>query len=79
MALIVGILVLLAIGLIFWPEKGLISLWVKSRQNLKRILIEDALKFIFYCEYKDYSCELHSIAGNLDLSSGKVTKIIDQL
>ena len=78
-ALLIGIFVLFVIVLIFWPKKGLVSLWTRNRLNTKRTLMEDTLKFIFDCEYKNQSCGFNSIAGNLNVSTSKATKIIDQL
>jgi len=46
--------------------------------NLK-VQLEDALKFIFDCEYKHIPCSLNSIAGNLSISAGKATTIIMHL
>ena len=67
-ALLLGIGVLILLGVILWPKKGLISLMNRGRLNTQRVLLEDALKFLFDCEYKNIPCSLHSIAGNLNIS-----------
>ena len=64
---------------IVWPQKGLISLINKMRMNTQRVLLEDALKFLFDCEYKNISCNLNSIAGNLHISTDKATKLLERL
>ena len=78
-ALIIGISVLLALGFLFWPGSGLIDQWGRSRLNTRSILLEDALEYIFDCEYKNRSCGLDSIAGNLHISPDKATRIVQHL
>jgi DtxR family Mn-dependent transcriptional regulator len=78
-ALLAGIGVIFFLGLIFWPNRGLIPKWIRSREYTTRILLEDALKFIFDCEYKSLPCGLHSIAGNLNISSDRATKLLNHL
>ncbi len=78
-ALLIGTIFLMLLAWLLWPRKELISLWSKRSQNMKRKLQEDALKFIFDCEYKHKSCGLHSISGNMNLSTNKAAKIITQL
>ncbi len=78
-ALIIGIIIMLVLGIFFWPGQGLIAQLGKSKQNTRRILLEDALKYIFDCEYKNRSCGLDSIAGNLHISPDKATRIVQHL
>jgi DtxR family Mn-dependent transcriptional regulator len=78
-ALIIGIVVLATVGLIFWPGKGLLSRRAYGRSNKMRVLLEDALKYIFDCEYKKRPCGLNGIAGNLHVSTDQATKIVDHL
>lgn len=77
--LIIGILVMLIFGLLFYPNKGIISVWKKSRYTNKKILIEDALKYLYNCEYNGINCSLNSIAGNLSISADEATDIIARL
>ena len=78
-ALLAGIGFLFILGLIFWPNRGIIPKWVRGREYSTRILLEDALKFIYDCEYKSMPCGLHSIAGNLNISSDRATKLLNHL
>jgi DtxR family Mn-dependent transcriptional regulator len=78
-ALLVGIIVLIILSLALLPGKGLFPRVIRWRLNNKRILLEDALKYIFDCAYKNYSCGLNSIAGNLNISADKATHIIEHL
>ena len=61
--LIIGILVILILILLFYPNKGIISVWKKSRYANKKVLIEDALKYLYNCEYNGINCTLNGIAG----------------
>lgn len=78
-SLLIGLGVLLVAGLIFWPRRGLISLWNRARLNTQRVRIEDALKFLFNCEYKNIACRLNSIAGNLNISVDKAAQLLGRL
>lgn len=77
--LIIGILVILILVLIFYPNKGIISVWKKSRYANKKVLIEDALKYLYNCEYNNSTCSLNGIAGNLSISADDATDIIARL
>lgn len=77
--LIIGIaVVLLALGL-FYPGSGIIGRWKKSRYSTKKVLIEDALKYLYNCEYNNTVCSLNGIAGNLSISADLATEIISKL
>lgn len=78
-SLIIGTVFLILLSWILWPRKGLISLWSKRSKNTKQKLQEDALKFIFDCEYKHKSCGLHTISGNMNISTNKAAKVLGQL
>jgi DtxR family Mn-dependent transcriptional regulator len=77
--LIIGILVILIFVLLIYPNKGILSVWKKSKYANKKILIEDALKYIYNCEYNNSSCSLNGIAGNLSISADDATDIIARL
>jgi len=77
--LIIGILVMLILVLLFYPNKGIMYVWKKSRYANKKILMEDALKYLYNCEYNNSSCSLNGIAGNLSISADDATDIIARL
>ncbi len=79
MLLITGILILTFFVLLFYPNKGIIAVWRKSRYANKKVLIEDALKFLYNCEYNNTRCSLNSIAGNLSISADAATDILTKL
>lgn len=70
---------LLVLSGLFWPDYGVIARIRGRRKKREKILKEDALKFLFDCEYKSQSCGLNSIAGNLHISTDKASKILEEL
>lgn len=77
--LVIGIIALLLIILLFYPGKGIIAVWRKSNYANKKVLIEDALKYLYNCEYNGINCTLNSVAGNLSISADDATDIISRL
>jgi len=61
--LLIGLLVLALPVWVFWPPKGLRAYFGRIRLNHQRVLLEDALKFRFDCEYKHKTCSLISVIG----------------
>jgi DtxR family Mn-dependent transcriptional regulator len=78
-ALLIGLLVLAVISLTFWPRIGLGARWKRWTQDTERVQIENALKHIYDCEYKNISCTIHSIAGNLSIKSDRAAKLVSRL
>ncbi len=70
---------ILLVGIIFFPEKGLYYRWKRALLSTERVLIEDALKHLYDCEYRQVNCTLQSIAGNLDISSDKAAELVERL
>ena len=77
--LVIGLLTLAALLWLFWPKKGGIALVKVLKQSNERVHLEDALKFMFDCEYKKLNCNINSIAGNLNISADKAGKLINRL
>jgi DtxR family transcriptional regulator, Mn-dependent transcriptional regulator len=78
-ALIIFGLVVMVISIIFFPKYGLYSRWNRNRRGMKRVLIEDALKHIFDCEYKNIFCTTESIAGSLLISTDEAAELLTRL
>ena len=68
----------LAVAL-FWPVRGLFWRGLRLLRSNERVLIEDALKHAYDCEYRKTPCTLHSLAGALSLSGGRVATLIARL
>ena len=77
--ILIGVVVLAILAWVFWPRVGLLALLARLRMNSLKVKLEDALKFLFDCEYKSTSCNLNSIAGNLNISTNKAAAILEQL
>jgi DtxR family Mn-dependent transcriptional regulator len=78
--IIILIIFLLAFLLwVFLPGKGIYYKIKKSKLNKERILLEDALKFIFDCEYKDNICTLESISDNLQIDTKDAEELVGRL
>lgn len=79
MLLIAGTIGVLIFILVFYPNKGIIAVLKKSNYANKKVLIEDALKYLYNCEYNNSTCSLNGIAGNLSISADEATDIISRL
>lgn len=77
--LIFGIALITLTLAIFYPRNGILARWKKSRYSTKKVLIEDALKYLYNCEYNNTICSLNGIAGNLSISADLATEIISKL
>ena len=77
--LIIGFIVLIFLTLLFYPDKGILATWKRSKYTNKKALIEDALKYLYNCEYNGINCTLNGIAGNLSISADDATDIISKL
>ncbi|MCW8805141.1 MAG: metal-dependent transcriptional regulator [Ignavibacteriaceae bacterium] len=63
----------------FLPEKGLVARMRRTKTISKRVLIEDALKHLYNCEYNSVSCTLDSVAGKLSISEDEAAELITKL
>jgi DtxR family Mn-dependent transcriptional regulator len=78
-ALLYFFLTLAGFALIFWPDKGIWFRIKKSLQNNQRVMMEDALKYIYDCERVGNRASIKSIAGTLAVNSDQVTGIVNRL
>lgn len=79
LTLIIGSGIILLAFISFFPEKGLIARMRRSKTISKRVLIEDALKHLYNCEYNNVSCTLNSVAGKLSISEDDAAELITKL
>jgi DtxR family Mn-dependent transcriptional regulator len=77
--LIIGFIAVILFFWFLWPKKGGLAIISRFSKNNKRVLLEDALKFIFDCEYNKMNCDVNSLAGNLNISADKSGDIIGSL
>ncbi len=78
-ALLTGTGLILILLIIFIPQKGIISRLRRNKSNEKKILIEDALKHLYSCEYNNVNCSIDSIAGRLSIASDDAAKLLANL
>lgn len=64
---------------IFWPEKGLVALLSRMKMNSQRVQLEDALKYLFDCEYRNTTCSMNGIAGNLNITGDQASRLLERL
>lgn len=74
-----GIIALVLLLWIFWPNRGLLAFFSSTKKNKQRVVLEDALKYIFDCEYRKNTCDMNSLAGNLNISGDKASRLLEHL
>ena len=77
--LLIGLVCLIVFFWFLWSKKGGLAFITKLSRNNKRALLEDALKFIFDCEYNKMNCDVNSIAGHLNITTDKAGRLINRL
>ena len=77
--LITGLVFMIFFLWLIWPKKGGIALLAKLEKNNTRVLVEDALKFIFDCEYNKTGCDVNGIAGHLNISTDRAGRLVNRL
>jgi DtxR family Mn-dependent transcriptional regulator len=77
--LLSGIAFVIILLWMLWPQKGGLALLLRIKKNNQRVLLEDALKYMFDCEYRNNNYDMNSIAGNLNISVDKASHLIQRL
>jgi DtxR family Mn-dependent transcriptional regulator len=72
-----GIAVITAV--LAWPRTGLVARLVHSSRVSERVLLEDALKHVYTCESIGRLCSIESVAGQLEISTGKAAALLARL
>ncbi len=75
--LIAGLLAGITV-LLFWPERGLVIRWRRSRRMNERMLAEDALKQIHKSEMLGQPATLDSVAGALQISRDRTAVLLER-
>ena len=75
-ALVIGTLFIALLLLFLWPKRGVLARWQLVGRSTSRVLVEDALKHVYDCEYKSVTSSLQSIAGALDISGDKAVRLV---
>lgn len=75
---IIGLL-LLGVGVLIWPQVGLVARWRRARDLAERSQREDVLKHLLKCEANGRQASLDSIAGALHISTGDAADLVQDL
>ena len=78
-ALGVFILVSAAALLVFWPGRGLLARWRKSRLMSERIVTEDALKHLHNFEMAGRRPTVESLAGALHVTVNEASSVLNTM
>jgi DtxR family Mn-dependent transcriptional regulator len=77
--LALGLLILLLLVLLFWPQQGLWARWRRMRRNTQRVLIEDALKHLYQVETRGERLTTQSLAGALQIHPNEAAGILTEM
>lgn len=79
LTLLIFFITVVVLFIFFRPGKGVIPRWRKIKTQTERVLVEDALKHLYDCEYNTVDCSLLSISGSLSISGDETAKLISRL
>ena len=77
--LIVAALAGMSAAALFWPRRGLVPKWLRGRRATERVLIEDALKHFYDCEYGRLRATTTSLAGALEIGRDRAAGLSGRL
>ncbi len=63
----------------FWPERGWCWRWARYRRLTRRVLMEDALKHLYHCEYDGLPPTLDSLSGALQIPRNRAADLASRL
>ncbi len=78
-SLMVAGVIAVALMVLFWAGNRLFRYWTRGIRVTSRVLLEDALKHLFDCEYNQHTCTIHSLSGALALSPSRATQLLEHL
>jgi len=77
---LLSVFTLLGVAFLFFrPNRGYFWYWQRAFQNTGRALIENALKYLYDCEYRQVPCTLQSLSGGLSIASARAIKLLSRL
>lgn len=79
LALLVFMILLGIAGVLFWPHLGLVPRLMRALRLTERVLLEDALKHVYTCESIGRTPTLESLAGQLEVSTGRAAHLLSRL
>lgn len=79
LALLIFATLVAAAAALFWPKRGILPRMARASRFTERVLLEDALKHVYTCESIGRVCMLESLAGQLEVSTGKAADLLSRL
>lgn len=79
LALLLAVLLVGTAVLFLWPVWGLYWRWKHVLRASDRVLLEDALKFLFDCEYRELTGTLQGLTGALRISDKRAVRLLQRL
>lgn len=73
-----GLLVIVT-AVVAWPRWGVLARLARMAHLSDAVLLEDALKHVYTCSSVGRPCSLESLAGQLELSTGKAAELLATL
>lgn len=67
------------LALLFWPEGGLFWRWQRARQMTERVLIEDALKYLYEAQIEGRRAGRADLVAALHISEGQATALLTKM
>lgn len=77
--ILVFLILLLLFVVVFFPEYGFRDRWKRYKTANQRVLLEDALKFIFDQEQQGHAVGVDALVGKLNISSKKSYELIEYM
>ena len=62
-----------------WPRRGLLAWLLRASRLNERVRLEDALKHVYMCERRNLACTLESLAGQVEVSTGRAADLLTHL
>jgi len=79
LALTFAVMAFLIIGLLFWLVQGYMARGRKARKSRSKILMEEALKYLFDCEQQGKICTTRILANALNITAEQSEQVILRL
>ena len=79
LTLLIGTGIILLAVISFFPRKGLFARIKHTKTLSKKVLIEDALKHLYHCEYGGIGCSIDSVAGKLSIPEDDAAELVAKL
>lgn len=64
---------------LLWPDRGILWRVMRALSATERVLVEDALKHLFDCEYRGLDATLHSVSGSLGVTGRRASEVLGGL